>query len=423
MANIMTPRKAYDCVVIGGGPAGSTAASVLAQQGCKVALLEKNPGPRYQIGESLLPFCYQTLERIGVLDQIKSFGFTKKLSVQFVSADGHNSKPFFFDQHLDHPATTTWQVRRSEFDELLLENAQRLGVEILRGTTAQAPITDDSGNIGLIARDHLGEQLELHAPMTIDASGRECFFVRHYRWRKSEPALNRLALWAYFEGAQRDAGRNEGATTIARMPDDGWFWYIPLHEDKVSVGVVAQADSLLLGESDPQEIFEVACSKNPWIRERLEVGKQCTSVRMVSDYSYGSRYCATDGVLLCGDAVVFMDPVFSTGIFLALRSGEAAGDAAFRALSTGNFQASQFTDYGVWLKKTLTPLRRLIFAFYDPNFSFSALSRNFPHLAGDITDCLIGNVDRDFSELYAALDSFTARPPEPEYGTPFLERP
>ncbi len=416
----MTTQNTYDCIVIGGGPAGATAASVLALHGCRVALLEKSAGPRYQVGESLLPYCYHTLERIGVLDKVRSFGFTKKMSVQFVSADGHNSKPFFFDEHFDHPASTTWQVRRSEFDELLLDNAARLGVEVLRGTTAKAPLSEGSATVGLQIEGPSGKKAELHAPMTIDASGRECFFVRQNRWRRSEPSLNRLALWAYFEDAKRDEGKNEGATTIARIPDDGWFWYIPLHENIVSVGVVAKANSLLRGESDPQTIFETACTWNPWIQERVQVGRQASSVRMVSDYSYGSKYCAADGVVLCGDAVVFVDPVFSTGMFLALRTGEAAGDAVYEALRSKNYGAAQFTPYGELLRKTLTPLRRLIFAFYDPNFSFAKVTRDFPGVAEAITDCLIGNVERDFSELYAALDSFTTPPSEPEYGIPLV---
>ena len=412
----MPDLRTYDCLVVGGGPAGSTAAATLAQRGHRVALFEKHHGDRYQVGESLLPFCFGPLKNTGALDAVRQAGFTKKMSVQFIGAGGRQSKPFYFDEHLDHEAATTWQVLRGEFDSILLNTARDLGVDVFEQTSVKSVLEEDGATVGLCVEDRSGNVSEFRAPITIDASGRNCFFVRRNRWRVSEPALNRLSIWAYFEGAGRDSGRNEGATTIAQLPQDGWFWYIPLHGDRVSVGVVAEANQLLSNETDPQAAFDEASKQNPWIAERLKGAKQSSKVRIISDYSYRSRYCAADGLVLCGDAFTFMDPVFSTGVFLALRSGEQAGLAVDKALKADSADAAQFEGYAEWFKQSLTPLRRLIFAFYDPGFSFAKLARLGPEIQDLVTDCLIGQVDRDFSPLYEALDSMTTPPPPVHHG-------
>ncbi|MBR58237.1 MAG: alkylhalidase [Myxococcales bacterium] len=413
----MSSTHAYDAIVIGAGPAGCTAATVLAQQGHRVALLEKQKGPRYRIGESLLPFCYHVLERLDVLDVLRNSSFTKKLSVQFISPEGVVAKPFYFSDHLDHDAATTWQVMRDEFDQILLAKAREQGVDVFEGTTVVDAIKEGTTTVGVWAEQE--ERLEFRAPITIDASGREGFFMRKNGWRQGEKNLNRVAIWAYFEGAVRDPGRDEGATTIARLPKDGWFWFIPLHENRASVGVVAKADVLGVKGNDPQAVFDAQTLCNPWIADRLKPARQITSIRTTRDYSYRAKHCASDGLILCGDAFTFMDPVFSTGVFLALHSGEQAGLAAHAALQNGSTDASQFQDYADWFKETLRPLRRLIFAFYDPEFSFARFARTYPELTGAITDCLIGNVSRDFEPLYAALDTFTTPPDSVGYGDPF----
>jgi flavin-dependent dehydrogenase len=412
----MADEHRYDCLVIGGGPAGSTAATVLAQRGHKVALFEKQHGGRYQVGESLLPFCYGPLKNIGALEAVREAGFTKKMSVQFISANGRQSKPFYFDEHMEHESATTWQVLRHEFDAILLKNAQDHGVDVFEECAVDSVLEEDGATVGLVVHNAQGSERHFRAPITIDASGRNCFFVRKNRWRIAEPALNRLSIWAYFEGTGRDSGRNEGATTIAQLPQDGWFWYIPLHENRASVGVVAQANQLLSDETDPQAAFNEAIKKNPWIAERVQQGEQISKVRIISDYSYRSRYCAADGVVLCGDAFTFVDPVFSTGVFLALRSGEQAGHAVDAALKAGRYDGAQFEGYAHWFRDSLTPLRRLIFAFYDPGFSFKKLAMMGPEVQGLVTDCLIGQVDRDFTPLYEALDRMTTPPSDVLHG-------
>src|SRR5258708_27778188 len=163
----------YDAIVIGGGPAGSTAAAVLGQKGRRVILLEKEKLPRYHIGESLLPYGYFTLQRIGMLDKMKASHFTKKFSVQFVGTSGRASLPFYFFQHLDHEAAGTWQVLRSEFDNLLLNNAREKGAQVIEQITVRDLIRDNGAVTGVSTEDSSGAKQEFHAPVTIDASGRD----------------------------------------------------------------------------------------------------------------------------------------------------------------------------------------------------------------------------------------------------------
>ena len=416
----MSAQNHYDALVIGGGPAGSTAAAILAMKGRRVLLLEKEKFPRYHIGESLLPYCYFTLERLGVLERMKNSAFTKKYSVQFVGTHGRASLPFYFFQHLKHEAACTWQVLRSEFDQMLLDNTREKGAEVREETTVREFIRENGAVTGVKAVGKSGELLEFHAPITIDASGREAVAVTRNEWKMRDPYLNKIAVWTYYKGAQRDPGVDEGATTIAYVPEKGWFWYIPLHENLVSVGVVAEKNYLYNGTKDLATIFHREVNNNAWLKEHLAAGEQFGPYRVTGEYSYRSRHCASDGLILAGDAFAFLDPVFSSGVFLALRSGEMAADAVDAALAAGDFTAEQFTPYGRELCKGIEAMRRLVYAFYDHQFSFRRFVNEYPDLHGDVTDCLIGNLSRDFDPLFSAVAKF-AKVPEPlAHGKPLV---
>jgi len=264
----------YDAIVIGGGPAGSTAAALLASKNHRVLLLEKEKFPRYHIGESLLPYTYFPLQRLGLIDRMKASGFPRKYSVQFVNSDGRAAHPFYFFTHLKHEAACTWQVLRGEFDQMLLDNARAKGAEVREETTVRQMLRENGAVTGVQAVGKNGETQEFQAPITIDASGRDAFAVTRNRWKVRDPYLNKVAIWTYYEGALRDPGLDEGATTVAYLPNKGWFWYIPLPGELVSVGAVADKGYLYSGTRDCASIFHREVAKNTWIQRHLAPGRQ-----------------------------------------------------------------------------------------------------------------------------------------------------
>ncbi len=411
----------YDVVVIGGGPGGSTASAVLAMHGHKVLLLEKEKFPRYHIGESLLPFGYFPLERIGMVEKLNKSHFVRKYAVQFASQDGRISAPFYFHKHLQHEAAITWQVLRSEFDQMLLDNAREKGVEVREETKATAILREDGKVAGVTATGKDGREYEVRAKMTIDASGRDIFTLSKTNARKWDPVLNKMAVWTYYRGALRDPGVDEGTTTVAMVPERGWFWYIPQHDDMVSVGVVAEKDYLFNGPRELSEIFHGEVEKNLWIKQHLAQGQQVGKYHSTREYSYRGEYSAEDGLVLVGDAFAFLDPVFSSGVYLALRSGELAADIVHEGLLAGDVSARRFVPYAERMCREIESMRKLVYVFYHQSFSFGKLVRANPEIRGDLTDCLIGNLDKDFQRLFEAVEEHAAVPPPLSHGWPRME--
>ena len=421
MDEIKQNGRSYDAVVIGGGPAGSTAAAILAEKGRRVAVIEREKFPRYHIGESMIPYCYFTLERLGLIEKMQTSHFPKKFSVQFVGGRGKISTPFYFTQHMDHPAAQTWQVLRSEFDQMMLDNAREKGAAVFEETTVKDLIQVDGVVRGVRAMTRDGEAREFLAPITIDASGRDALAISRNRWKVRDPELNKIAIWTYYKGAIRDPGIDEGATTVAYVPDKGWFWYIPLPNDTVSVGIVAEKDYLYTDTRDLGEIFEQEVKKNVWIDAHLATGERSDKYWVTGEFSYRSEFCAADGLVLTGDAFSFLDPVFSSGLFLALRGGELAGDAADAALTSGDFSAAQFDAYGQELCEGIEAMRKLVYAFYNHDFNFGNLIAAHPELRPALTDCLIGHVRRDFDALFAGVAEFAKVPEALPHGRPLVE--
>jgi flavin-dependent dehydrogenase len=413
MASPHPPMSSPEVLVIGAGPAGSAAATVLARHGRRVLLVEKERFPRYRIGESLIPHCWFALERMGVIEKLERSGCAvHKHSVQFASVDGRVSRPYYFFQHDDHPSSRTWQVVRSEFDQLLLDHARETGVMVREGLAAEALLTEGSRTVGARLRDAEGTPLELRAQVTIDATGRDGLAQRERRWRVQDERLRKVAIWTYYDGAKRDPGLDAGATTIAYLPEKGWFWYIPLRRDRVSVGVVAEPDYLFGEERDPARIFEREVGRQRWIADHLAPGRPTGEFRVTRDYTSRSRHCADDGLVLVGDAFAFLDPVFSSGVFLALTSGVMAADAVHAALEAGDVSGASFDGYGQKLIGGMEAMRLLVHAFYDTGFHFSAFLRDHPEHRGDVTDVLTGNLFRDFGDFFRHMADY-ARLPEP----------
>ena len=201
----------FEVLIIGAGPAGSSAAAILAEHGHRVLILEREKFPRYHVGESLLPFTYQPLERLGLIDKMRQSAFVKKYSVQFVGASGKASQPFYFFNRYDRETVAqTWQVLRSEFDQMLLDNARSQGAEVLEETTVTSLIKEGDRVVGVRARTGQKTEKEYCAPMVMDCSGKEAFAAVRQQWRIKDPFLNKVAVWTYYKGALRDAGIDEG---------------------------------------------------------------------------------------------------------------------------------------------------------------------------------------------------------------------
>jgi flavin-dependent dehydrogenase len=416
-----TTPSTFDTIVIGAGPAGSSASALLAERGLRVVVLEREKFPRYHIGESLLPFTSFPLKRLGLFEKMRASAFVKKYSVQFVSPSGKASQPFYFSTRYEADVAQTWQVLRSEFDQILMDNSRAKGAEVLQEIIVQELIQEDGRTLGVRARTKSGETREFRAPMTLDCSGREAFVPTRLNWRIREPKLNKVAVWTYYRGALRDAGIDAGATTVAYVPEKGWFWYIPQHNDMISVGVVAEGKYLTRdGVRDPKDIFNREIEQNQWIKDHLACGTQVGAHFITSEYSFRSRYCASEGLLLAGDSFGFLDPVFSSGVMLALKSGTMAADAIHAAFEAQDFSAERFIEYSRVLREGLENMRKLVYAFYDPNFSFRKLTNKYPEMAGPITDCLSGDVNKDFSKLYAAVAESVEVPEALPYGAPLL---
>ena len=412
-------KNKYDVIVVGGGPAGSTTGALLAEKGHDVLILEKEKFPRYHVGESLMPFCYFPLERLGLVDRLMESANPRKYCVQFVRQDGFLSQPFYFFQHFDHPSSTTWQVWRSEFDKMILDKARENGASVLEETQAKSLIKSENRVEGVVVESKDLGELELRAPLVIDASGRDCFAAHKEKWMVRDPELKKIALWTYYKGAKRDPGLDEGATTVAYLPSKGWFWYIPLSGDMVSVGIVAEHQYLFNGTTkDHAEIFQREVQNNEWIKEHLAEGEQTGEYRVTGDYSYRNRYCAIDGLALAGDALGFLDPVFSSGVFLALKSGVMLADEVDSALRKNQpLNASCFENYGKRMQSSIETMRKIVYAFYDENFSFGDLVKRGDHLRAALTDCLIGNVDdQDFKELFESMSDLAELPEPVEHG-------
>ncbi len=410
----------WDVIVIGAGPAGATTAALLAEKGRRVLVLEKEKFPRYHIGESMMPFCWHTLNRLGLAEKMDEIGFTQKLSVQFVTTNGQVSRPFYFFQHYDHPSATTWQVERSVFDQMLVDKAREKGAVVLEETRVLDVIRgeDDGAVIGVRSESKEGRLDTWHAPVTVDATGRDALMIAKNKWRQRDPMLNKVAIWTYYEDAVRDPGLDAGSTTVAYLPNKGWFWYIPMRDNRVSVGVVAERDYLYRdGVRDPAEIVAREIPENAWIAQHLEPARQVGEFWVTGEYSYRSKYCADDGVVLVGDAFGFLDPVFSSGVFLALKSGELAADAIDEALAADDVSAARFQEYGRLVCHGMEMMRKIVYAFYDEEFSFAELIKKHPDIRPKLTDLLIGNVyDQDFSDLFAACEDICSLPEDLDYG-------
>jgi flavin-dependent dehydrogenase len=241
-----------------------------------------------------------------------------------------------------------------------------------------------------------GERKEIRAKVVVDASGQAALLMNRMKLRLWDPVLNKGAIWTYWEGAYRDTGRDEGATMVIQTPNrDGWFWNIPLHDNIVSLGVVAPFDYLFKGrKGDHEATYQEEVAKTPAIQERIKNAKRVTGYFATRDYSYRSTQVAGNGWVLVGDAFGFLDPLYSSGVLLALKSGELAADAIVEGLKKGDTSAAQLGHWGENFNHGVDRMRRLVCEYYD-GFSFGQFVKNYPDLRNTVTDLLIGDLFTD----------------------------
>jgi flavin-dependent dehydrogenase len=319
-----------DVLVIGGGPGGSTAASLLAEKGYRVVLLEKGRHPRFHIGESLLPANLPIMERLGVAAQVRAIGM-EKWGAEFVSHDDGRSQEFTFARAWDKALPLAYQVRRSEFDEILARRAAQLGAQVVEGCRVSevdflSAANEAARGVRVLAEHDDGRSESWTADYVVDASGRDTFLGNRLRAKHRNKKHNSAALYAHFTGARRDSGKREGNVTVYWF-DHGWFWFIPLADGATSVGAVVWPYYLKTRSVSVREFFLATIAMCPPLAERLSAATLVSDVEATGNYSYACDHSHGANYLLVGDAYSFIDPVFSSGVMLAMNSGMAAADA------------------------------------------------------------------------------------------------
>jgi flavin-dependent dehydrogenase len=327
MGEHMTAQPRYcDVLVIGGGPAGSTAAILLAQRGYEVVLVEKARHPRFHIGESLLPANLPMFERLGVGERIRAIGM-EKWGAEFTSPWDGRRQEFRFAQAWNKSLALAYQVRRSEFDEILIRRAAEAGARVIEGCRARDAVFLEGGRRARVEVSHDdGRSESFEARHLIDATGRDTFLGNRLNAKLRNKQHNSAAMYAHFTGARRETGRREGNIGIFWF-DHGWFWFIPLADGNTSIGAVVWPSYMKTRKVPVREFFLSTIELCPPLAERLREAQLSTGVEATGNYSYSCDHSHGANYFLVGDAYAFIDPVFSSGVMLAMASAEAAAAA------------------------------------------------------------------------------------------------
>ena len=381
-----------DVAIIGGGPAGSTLATLLARKGYRVSVIEKDKHPRFHVGESLLPMNLPIFERLGVLDRIQNIGIPK-LGADFTFGDNPDLyQTFRFEQAMGTSARYAFEVKRDEFDHLLFETCRESGAEVFENTRVTAVKLDKQGSI-VQALSNTDEPLLWKCKMVVDASGRDAFMASKNGWRKPNRRHASAAIFGHFKGVERREGRDSGNISIYWF-DHGWIWMIPLRDDIVSVGAACLPDYLKTRRADTTQFLWDTLAMSPSAMARVANAKPVSPVRVAANYSYSSSTIWNDDYLAIGDACAFVDPVFSSGVYLAMMNAEQVAPAIEYKLQ-GNLKKYRATcrryantsrrGLGVFswfIYRFTTPAMRLLFA--NPRNTLNVQNAVISMLAGDV---------------------------------------
>jgi len=360
----MPTKVDCDVFVIGGGPAGSTIAALLAEAGHRVILAEKDQHPRFHIGESLLPYNLPLFDRLGVRQEIERTSMPKH-GIEFVSAYHGKSVTYDFARALDRRFPYSFQVRRSTFDYVLLKNAEAKGARVLECCRITSVAFPDGDDPQIEGRDGNGRERRWTAAFVVDASGRDTLLATQLGFRERNRRTNSSAIFGHFIGARRLPGKAEGNISIVWF-DNGWFWFIPLIDGTTSVGAVCPAEFLKNRKTDVASFFMSVIASCPEIASRLKEAHLVGSVTATANYSYGSKRTGGKRFILVGDAFEFIDPVFSTGVYLAMTMAFRGAEAVSACLRNPRSTPHALKRYDATTRRALGPIIWFIYRIREP---------------------------------------------------------
>lgn len=387
-----------DVLVVGGGPAGSTVAALLAQKGRHVVLLEKERFPRFHIGESLLPLNLPLFERLGVAEDVRRIG-VRKPGAEVVSDAHGESTEFRFANNPHLPVDHSYHVRRAEFDKLLLDNSRRLGATVVEGARVTEVEFGPAGRTRVTAIGSDGTASPWFPRCLVDASGRDTLLASRLGLKRVDKRNNTAALFGHFRNVPRRSGDAEGMITM-HLVDHGWFWMIPLPDGVMSVGVVGNPAFFKTRTGDLDGFFARAVAASPSVAERMANAEPTGPLVATANYSYRSRRIAGDGYILIGDAFAFIDPLFSSGVMMAMSSAAFGAEAVDAWLDDRKRGERLMRDYERKVRRGLAALSWLIYRINTPvvRDMFMAASDLF-----DTRDGLLAFLAGDFYETHRLL--------------------